>query len=218
MWAYERILLSAKGEAKPAKTWKMMAKLIQTYSTTMIRIYSLTWVADIVRDLQNTLINLKNKCPLAPWNGSKSWKAPVSPIYNDRWVRLFLPEKPSREGTQPDRSPQGQGAAHAINGVLYWPQRWGGPKNCTQWGKEWMPSAQGSAPSWGAMGRFSTTSPMMIVPRVFTFGSTGTYWRGTRSGIITAVVNKTTSFVQSSVPSDASTGFSVYVARGQISR
>ena len=41
MQAYDRILLSAMGEAKLAKTWKMMAMLIQTYSTAIIRIYGL---------------------------------------------------------------------------------------------------------------------------------------------------------------------------------
>ena len=132
--------------------------------------------------------------------------------------RLFLPEKPSHEGIQYDRSPQWQAAAHAINVVLCRPRTREGPKNCKRSGKEWMPFAQGSALSWGATGTLSTAISVIIIMVVCTFGSTGTYWRGTTSGIITAVVNKTTSFVQSSAPSDLSTGFSVYVARGQISR
>ena len=132
--------------------------------------------------------------------------------------RLFLPEKPSHEGIQSDRSPQWQVAAHAINVVLCRPRTREGPKSCTRSGKEWMPSAQDSGLSWGAMDTLSTDSSVIIIMAVITFKSTGTYWRGTTSGIITAVVNRTTSFVQSSAPSDLSTGFSVYVARGQISR
>ena len=79
-----------------------------------------------------------------------------------------------------------------------------------------MMYAQGSAPSWGATDTLSTDSSVIIVRAVFTFRSIGTYWRGTTSGIITAVVNRTVSFIQSSAPSDPSTGSSVYVARGQI--
>jgi hypothetical protein len=88
---------------------------------------------------------------------------------------MFLPEKPSYEGIQYDRSPQWQAAAHAINAVLCKPRTREGPKNCTQSGKEWTPSAQGSAPSLGAMDTFNTASSMTIVLTVFTFGSTGTY-------------------------------------------
>jgi hypothetical protein len=65
--------------------------------------------------------------------------------------RLFLPEKPSHEGIQYDRSPQWQAAAHAINAVLCRPRTQEGPKNCTRPRKECMPSAQGLALSWGAM-------------------------------------------------------------------
>ena len=89
--------------------------------------------------------------------------------------RLFLPEKSSHEGIQYDRSPQWQAAAHAINAVLCRPRTREGPKNCTQPGKEWMPSAQGSAPSWGAINTFSAASSIIIVLQVFTFGSTGIY-------------------------------------------
>ena len=89
--------------------------------------------------------------------------------------RLFLPEKPFHEGTQYDRSRQWQAAAHAINAVLCRPRTQEDPKNCTQSVKEWMPSAQGSALSWGAMSTFSIASLMTIVLAVFTFGSTGTY-------------------------------------------
>ena len=39
MYAYDRILLSAKGEVKFAKTLKMRAMPIQVYSTAMIYDY-----------------------------------------------------------------------------------------------------------------------------------------------------------------------------------
>ena len=67
-------------------------------------------------------------------------------------------------------------------------------------------------PSSEAMDRVSAASSMIIALGAFTFASTGIYGRGIRSGIMTAVANKTTSLVQSNVPSEISTGLSVNVA------